>query len=519
MSAVSRHTSDLAAGVQVGDYIVDGKIGEGGTATVYLGIHPMIGKKAAIKVMAPELSADEAAVDRFMYEARSVNEIGHPNIVDIFAFGKLPDGRSYFVMEWLAGDTLAARQARGRLGDREATHIFLQICDALDAAHHVHIIHRDLKPENVFLVAVRGGRTLVKLLDFGLAKVAVEKDKNVRRTQAGVIMGTPAYLSPEQGRGQNITTKTDVYSLGVMMYEAFVGKLPYDSPEIMDLIHMHLFAAVPSPMDARPDMPPELGECIRRMMSKDATERPTLDEVRDVLGSLRDGGNSGEFALPRVSAQMPAVTPSGQQKMIDPHSATLSGQMATVPARVSGTIPPVPARTSGEQPAVPPVEAPGRRRRLVIAGAVTVPLLVVAMLVIWPRMQPKPQPVLTTTPAPVVIAPPPTPPPSAPEKPAPPQRATLRVHVDVASTIAVDGKIIVASASHATVPLEAGSHNLQVTAPRRQPYQETVILNAGQVLEVPLTMKSVSVKKPGARPTKPGGSGGEDAMVDPFGNK
>ena len=168
--------TDLSAGFVVGEYTVECKLGDGGMATVYGATHPLIGKKAAIKVIAPALSLDAGLVERFVLEARAVNAIGHPNIVDVFSFGRLSDGRSYFVMEWLQGETLYDRMWERRLALDEALDILDQVCDALEAAHEKGIVHRDLKPANVFLCPVRGRRDLVKLLDFGVAKLIATAD-------------------------------------------------------------------------------------------------------------------------------------------------------------------------------------------------------------------------------------------------------------------------------------------------------------------------------------------------------
>src|SRR3954471_5448371 len=167
-----RNTYDLAVGEMVGEYRVEGELGRGGMGRVYAATHPVIAKRAAIKVLHPELSVNTEAVERFIQEARSVNQIGHPNIVDIFAFGTLPDGRSYFVMEWLRGESLHTRIERERLPIAEALVMLETITVALEAAHEKGIVHRDLKPDNVFLVEVKGDRPQVKLLDFGIAKLS-----------------------------------------------------------------------------------------------------------------------------------------------------------------------------------------------------------------------------------------------------------------------------------------------------------------------------------------------------------
>src|SRR6478735_4953308 len=157
---------DLPAGSLAGEYRIEKKIGEGGMGSVYGARHPLIGKRAAIKVIRRELSSNREAVDRFVLEAQSVNQIGHPNIVDIFGFGALPDGRSFFVMEWLEGESLRERLQRP-LQFPEALEILEAIAKALQAAHEAGVVHRDLKPDNVFLASQRGGgKPIVKLLDF-----------------------------------------------------------------------------------------------------------------------------------------------------------------------------------------------------------------------------------------------------------------------------------------------------------------------------------------------------------------
>src|SRR5438445_513907 len=182
MAAPADGAGELQPGMMVGEYVVEGKLGEGGMGAVYSATHPLIGKKAAIKVISAALCTDTAQVERFVQEARSVNQIGHPNIVDVFAFGTLPDGRSYFVMAWLKGQSLADRVAKGGMSLPEAVEIMEQASAALEAAHEKGIVHRDLKPDNVYLVNVRGNRQLVKLLDFGIAKLASGGDQRVQKT-------------------------------------------------------------------------------------------------------------------------------------------------------------------------------------------------------------------------------------------------------------------------------------------------------------------------------------------------
>src|SRR5262245_33363253 len=252
---------DLVPGFIVGEYKVDKKIGEGGMGAVYSATHPMIGKRAAIKVISAALGTNAEAVGRFVQEARSVNQIGHPNIVDVFAFGDLPDGRNYFVMEYLQGESLADRLGKGAMPLGEAIEILDQVADALEAAHEKQIVHRDLKPDNVYLAAVRGGRTMVKLLDFGIAKLSVADGPGsggVQKTRTGMMMGTPGYLSPEQARGKNVDHRTDIYALGCMVFEIVCGRLPFIADNAMDIVLMHMTAAPPRASELWPEIPPPL---------------------------------------------------------------------------------------------------------------------------------------------------------------------------------------------------------------------------------------------------------------------
>lgn len=185
--------AELAPGTDVGGYVIERKIGQGGMGVVYGAYQPCIGKRVAIKVLAPAYSANPTTVRRFEQEARLVNEIRHPNIVDVFQFGELPDGRCYFVMEWLDGEPLTARIARGPVPAPECIALLDVVCDALEAAHEHGVVHRDLKSDNVFIVVTPKGRT-VKLLDFGLAKLAGKSDMAaVHRTRSGVIVGTRGF--------------------------------------------------------------------------------------------------------------------------------------------------------------------------------------------------------------------------------------------------------------------------------------------------------------------------------------
>ncbi|HEY5922353.1 MAG TPA: protein kinase [Kofleriaceae bacterium] len=280
-----RDTTELLGGQLVGEYHILGPLGAGGMGRVYSAEHPVIAKKAAIKVLHPELSVNKEAVDRFVQEARSVNQIGHPNIVDIFAFGRLPDGRNYFVMEWLRGESLRDRIKRARLALPDALAILETITLPLEAAHEKGIVHRDLKPDNVFLVDIKDDRPQVKLLDFGIAKLM--GTTGLQRTQTGNLLGTPGYISPEQARAEGVDHRTDIYALGAMTFELVTGELAFAATNAADMIAHHLFTPPRSARALNPHVPLELDGLLERMLAKQAQDRPTLAQVRHEMRAIR----------------------------------------------------------------------------------------------------------------------------------------------------------------------------------------------------------------------------------------
>ncbi len=292
----------LEPGTMLGDYRIEGKLGEGGWGSVFSAIHPLIGKRAAVKVLKKELCAHPGAVQRFIDEARAVNQIGHPNIVDIFTFGETLGGRSYFVMEWLKGETLSDRIGRGPVNLKEICAIVKPLARALEAAHEKGIIHRDLKPANIFLVEVRGEYPNVKLLDFGIAKLATN-DVRVEKTTTGEIIGTPQYIAPEQARGREIDHRVDVYALGGMLFELLTGRTVFVGDNAADMIASHLTELAPRPSSLAPSVPPELDDLVVAMLAKEADKRPSLDQLCTVLDQVRDGATVANVVAARAASQ------------------------------------------------------------------------------------------------------------------------------------------------------------------------------------------------------------------------
>ena len=364
-AGVRARARQLGIGTMVGAYRITAKLGQGGMGEVYAAQHPLIGKKAAIKVLRPNLCADIDAVERFVQEARAVNQIGHPNIVDIFAFGADDDGRSYLVMEMLHGESLQARLRRAPVGREELCYYGDAIARALGAAHEKGIIHRDLKPENVFLHQVRNERPIVKLLDFGLAKLSVTEDNRMEKTRTGTMMGTPQYISPEQARGYEIDARADIYSFGVMLFELATGRPPFLADNAMDMVAQHLYQTPPRVRALQP-APMLLDDLVAAMMSKDPTSRPSLDRVREVLELVR---TMPDVTISTADITVPAI-PRVRRRVATAVIAVLAAgagagtflavrAMRDEPAATVAPKPPVAVSEPAKQPVVePPVTAP-----------------------------------------------------------------------------------------------------------------------------------------------------------------
>ncbi len=287
--AVPTRANDPLIGMQLGDYVVKAPVGGGGMGLVYEGLEPRIGKRVAIKVLRRDRSANEDVRLRFEAEAKAVNAVRHRGIVDIFAFGELPDGRQYCVMEYLEGVPLDARLAeRGRLPPGEVISILDEILAALGAAHAAGVIHRDVKPSNVFLATQPDGSSFVKVVDFGLAKMSPTTGGVPEHVSAAFIVGTPRYMAPEQATGDAITPRTDLYAVGVLAFEMLTGRLPFDDDSNTEVIRLHLSAPPPSPMDFEPSVPRPMADLVLRLMAKNPADRPaSAGVVRQELERIR----------------------------------------------------------------------------------------------------------------------------------------------------------------------------------------------------------------------------------------
>jgi serine/threonine-protein kinase len=478
-AAVMPPSNELAPGTMVGEYEVEKLIGEGGMGMVYGARHPLIGKRAAIKVLHAAMSVDREGIARFIQEAQAVNKIGHANIVDIFSFGTMPDGRAYFVMEWLQGHTLNDRIERGQLPISDAAAIMLALVRALEAAHAAGVIHRDLKPENVFLVS-DDDSFRVKLLDFGIAKLSVQQSKT--RTATGMTYGTPLYMSPEQARGTEVDARTDLYSLGVVCYEMLCGKTPFDGEaSAVEVLHAHLAKLPRPPRDLRPDIARPFEDLILELLAKRAEDRPTLVDVRQRLA----------------------------------HVATRSSPI-TLPAETVAS-----RRISDEEDVVPP------RRRTGPAVAVAVALAIMGGVAFTAFSRgsagtavhaARPQ-AADQAPAPAPIAPPVEQRPPQPPAPAPaPVVAMVDLTIEPATaSAALDGTPVTVDHGHVHLEVDPGVHAVTLRAAGYRPLEQKIDAAAGKRTELTLRLLRLrSAAIPTAtRPVRTD----RDGVVDPFNRK
>ena len=281
-------TSDERIGqVMLGSLVVKRRIGSGAGGTVYLAEHRESGDRIAVKLLRPDLTSDPEILRRFRLEAVLTKSLGIPQVVQTYDFGQLEDGTHYFTMEYVEGEGLDRALARRHtLPLLEVIEIARQILSALSVAHNRGVMHRDLKPGNLILAQDAEGRLLVKILDFGFARVTAEVPRDVRRlTQGMVIMGTPTYMSPEQARGSRaVDGRSDLYSLGVILYRCLTGEAPFKGPSTGAVLQKQQDEAPKPPSTHRADLPADVDRIVLRLLEKDPARRHQVAD--DVLRDL-----------------------------------------------------------------------------------------------------------------------------------------------------------------------------------------------------------------------------------------
>ena len=368
---------DLLIGQTIGNYLVTQKLGEGGMGAVYLAEHPSIGKKVALKVLHSEYSNNQDVTARFFHEAKAVNDIGHPNIVDIVDFGILQAGHGreqlvYFIMEYLAGMTLSqVIYHEAPLPPERALSIAIQVADALAASHNCGIVHRDLKPDNIILLQRGRERDFVKLLDFGIAKLTGGSPAGSSRTKTGLVMGTPAYMSPEQCEGRASVDKgTDVYALGIVLYEMLTRRVPFVGEGYGEILVQHLTQRPVPPSQFRV-LPPHVEVVVLKALEKRIELRyPTMEEfmraMADPVGYVEAHGGVAGFLQRQLvpsNAPLPSVrlTPAPLLSLNSPTPppGSLTAQTGRgVPPSMSGAAPTAPGRPVSSAGMSPAAAAP-----------------------------------------------------------------------------------------------------------------------------------------------------------------
>src|ERR1051325_3911079 len=257
----------LQPGQMLGPYRIINQIGKGGMATVYKAYQPSVDRYVAIKVLPSQLAESEEFATRFHQEARIIAKLEHPHILPVFDYGE-SDGVAYFVMRYLDAGTLKDRmEAKRPLPLDDIDRIFTQLADALSYAHGHGIVHRDLKPANA-LIDSQGN---VFLTDFGIAKLL--ESASPRLTQTDAIMGTPAYISPEQAQAKPVDQRSDIYSLGIIYYEMATGVVPYTADTPLAVIFKHVSDPLPLPSTVKPDIPPSIEKVLLKALAKDPNDR------------------------------------------------------------------------------------------------------------------------------------------------------------------------------------------------------------------------------------------------------
>ncbi len=308
-------------------------LGTGGMASVYLAAHVQTGAQAAIKVLHPALMDNAEMSERFRREAHAARSIRHPNVVSVWDFGRLPDGCHYMVLEYIPGEDLCMRLHREKpFAQVRAAKIALQVADALVTAHAAGVVHRDLKPDNIMLIERGGDTDFVKVVDFGIAKVAVQRGPAL--TTIGSVFGTPEYMAPEQARGVAVDQRTDLYTVGIVLYEMLVGRSPFAHEQFARVLIGQMSKA-PPPLPSSID--PELAALVMQLLAKDPADRPQT--AAELVARLR-------AVLARLSPNHPVLTPAASA------SAAPQAPQAAPPA------PPMHAAPSAAHAPSPPVYAP-----------------------------------------------------------------------------------------------------------------------------------------------------------------
>ena len=352
--ALEKDPDSLVGTTLAGKYRIDARLNEGGMGTVYRGTHVLMDKTVAIKVLRPSLAADEKIVARFSREARAASRISHPNAISVTDFGEDESGHVFLVMEFLSGKTLKQLiRDEGPLPLARVVDITRQIGDALNAAHSQGVVHRDLKSDNIMLLDTMTGDH-AKVLDFGIAKInELEGDVDTGLTAPNLVIGTPQYMSPEQcSQDVEIDARSDIYSLGVILFEMLVGHVPFSGDSPTMVMMKHLQEPVPSVLEERSDLPASIARVVARAMAKVRDNR-----YQNVAELIEDLTIAAGMTIHRIG---PVVTNTSETvvRTDEPDEVTVVTPREVPPVVVQPVVPrraPVTVSVSGQMP--PPAPA------------------------------------------------------------------------------------------------------------------------------------------------------------------
>ncbi|MCB9740917.1 MAG: serine/threonine protein kinase [Deltaproteobacteria bacterium] len=313
------HQTNLVGQTLAGRYRLVSRLGAGGMGSVYKAHDSQMSDRVvAVKVLAPHLVSDEKQVLRFEQEARAANQLRHPNTISVLDFGRDPEGHIFMVIEFLTGETLTGILRHGRMDVSRVLYIFRQICKSLAEAHSKGIVHRDLKPDNIFVCEIYGESDFVKVIDFGIAKFLEEEGNQL--TQAGKMFGTPRYLSPEQAQGKRLDARSDLYTLGVMLFECIAGRPPFIAEEAIAVAIKHVQEAPPKMEEVASDVhcPREVDHLVFKLLAKKPGDR--YQSAEEVVRAIDDA----MAALQRSGMGLPVGS-------YTPHAALTPARPQTIP--------------------------------------------------------------------------------------------------------------------------------------------------------------------------------------------
>ncbi|MBU1243068.1 protein kinase [Myxococcota bacterium] len=336
-----------------GKYQVGALLGEGGMGQVYRATHILMRKDVALKVLKPAMSVHSEIVERFRREAESAARLSHPGIIAVLDFGRSMDGTFYLVMEFLEGHSLSRALREGPMDWRRVCRLGILMLDALAEAHKAGVVHRDLKPDNIMLQVSAAGEESLKLVDFGIAKLI--EDGGPQLTAAGLVFGTPSYLSPEQAQGQPVTHAADLYAMGVILFQMLTGRLPFKASSTMELLAMHIQEPPPHVRDLVPGVPEALDQLVLRALGKKPGDRP--GDAAGMASALADLLQTAE-SVPAAPVPMPPP-PAPAAAITPPAAGTVLSAGAVTASTGSGV--------------------PGRPRILLFAGLAVVCVLAIGL--------------------------------------------------------------------------------------------------------------------------------------------